>query len=140
MWLAVRGIGKFQPKPKAATTASKSIAAVIPTYYVVPLPSPPPTTTSNISEFVSTPFDPQLSPQVEGLVDRLPLFDTPTSVSFEPLTTSTCFSAPFETSSQLLIGQEDANPTDDVHFKAAVSDANENSQLDHENLGMEVVK
>eukprot|EP00268_Persea_americana_P030402 TRINITY_DN2942_c0_g1_i2.p1 TRINITY_DN2942_c0_g1~~TRINITY_DN2942_c0_g1_i2.p1 ORF type:complete len:764 (-),score=187.86 TRINITY_DN2942_c0_g1_i2:522-2813(-) len=132
----VRGIGKFQPKPKAPTTFSKSIAPVIPHYVVAPVPSPS-TTTSNIAEFVSPPFDPQLSPQIEGLVDRLPLCDTPTSVSFDPLTTGTCFSAPIETSSQLLIDQEDANPTDDVHFKAAVSDANENSQLDHENLGME---
>ncbi|XXG53753.1 hypothetical protein AAC387_Pa03g1800 [Persea americana] len=132
----VHGIGKFQPKPKAPTTSSKSIAPVIPHYVVAPVPSPS-TTTSNIAEFVSPPFDPQLSPQIEGLVDRLPLCDTPTSVSFDPLTTGTCFSAPIETSSQLLIDQEDANPTDDVHFKAAVSDANENSQLDHENLGME---
>lgn len=138
MWLVALGGGKFRPKPKAPTTTSEYFAPVILADDVVPVSSPP--TTSNVPEFASSPFDPQLSPQIEGSMVASHLSDAPTSVSSNPLTMASCFSAPIKTSSQLLVGQEDATLTDDEHSKAAVSFANENSHLDHENLGMEVVK
>ena len=137
--MAVGGVGKFQPKPKARTVTSKSGAPGSPAGEVVPVPSSPLITSSIVAEVVSPPPDARLlSSQCEGLRDINPLCNAPTCVSSNPLTISNCSSALFNPPSQVIVAENAIGLIDFEHLKSAVSDANEKLLKNNEEFGEQV--
>lgn len=140
--MAVRGGGKFRPKPKDPTiTSSKSFTAVIPPGGMVPVQKtqPPPPAASKDAEFVPLPFVAQLfSSQIEGLVDRSPLCNALTNVSLDLLTIIFCSSAPLDPSCKV-VAQDAVDLVEVEHSGVAVSDANEKTQMNDERLGKQVL-